>query len=95
LAEAWYNKGVVLVNLGRYEEALKANDKAIELKPDYANAWFNRACVYSVKGDKKKALYNLQKAIELDKSFKEKAKKGEDFKNLWNDEDFKKLVHNQ
>ena len=43
-------------------------------------------------GNKEKAMSDLEKAIELDKSRKEKAKKDEDFKNLWDDEDFKKLV---
>lgn len=57
-----------------------------------ANAWYNRACVYSIKGEKEKALSDLKKAIELDKSNKEKAKKDEAFKNLREDEDFKKLV---
>lgn len=90
--EAWYNKGVVLDNLGRHDEALKAYDKAIVLKPDFARAWYNRACVYSVKGEKEKALSDLKKAIELDVSCKEKAKTDEGFKNLWDDEDFKKLV---
>jgi tetratricopeptide (TPR) repeat protein len=35
----WYNKGNALVNLGRYEEALKAHEKAIVLKPDDAGDW--------------------------------------------------------
>ena len=90
--EAWSDKGVALGDLGRYEEELEAYDKAIELKPDYANAWFNRACVYARLGNKEKALSDLKKAIELDASNKEDAKKDKDFKNLRDDEDFKKLV---
>jgi tetratricopeptide (TPR) repeat protein len=35
---AWSNKGITLFNLGRLEEALKAFDKAIEIKPDFADA---------------------------------------------------------
>ncbi len=91
-AGAWWGKGAALDRLGRHEEALKAFDKAIELKPDDADARYNRACVYSIKGEKGKALSNLKKAIELDKSYKEKVKKDEDFKKLWDDEDFKRLV---
>ena len=89
---AWYNKGVALGKLGRYEEELKAYDKAIELKPDDDSAWYNKACYYSLRGDKENALKNLLKAIELDAKFKEEAKKDEDFKNLWDDEDFKKVI---
>ncbi|MEA2032655.1 MAG: tetratricopeptide repeat protein [Euryarchaeota archaeon] len=91
-AVAWYNRGGALGKLGRYEESLKACDKAIELKPDAANAWYNKACAYSLKGDKENALKNLSKAIDLDAEHREKAKSDEDFKNLWDDEDFKRIV---
>ena len=92
LAEAWANKGDALGGLGRYDEALKASEKAIELNPDLADAWYGLACVYSLKDDEENALKNLSKAIELNPKCKEDAKKDKDFKNLWDDEDFKKLV---
>ena len=91
-AEAWYNKGVTLAKLGRYDEALKAYDKAIEIKSDYAKAWYNKARMHSLKGNKENALKNLSRAIELDRKYKEDAKKDEDFKNLWDDEDFKRVT---
>jgi superkiller protein 3 len=37
--EAWYNRGISLDNLGRYEEAISSYDKAVEFKPDYHEAW--------------------------------------------------------
>ena len=91
-AKAWYNKAISLVKLDRHEEGLEAFDKTIELEPDFANTWFNRACVQSLLGNKKKALSDLEKAIELDAYNKEKAKTDEDFKDLWDDEEFKNLV---
>ena len=91
-ASAWDNRGAALGKLGRYDEALEAHNKAIELKPDYANAWYNKACIYSLKGDKENALKRLSKAIDLDAKFKEMAKSDDDFKNLWDDEDFKRIV---
>ena len=91
-ATAWNNRGIALGKLGRYEEALKACDKAIELKSDYATAWYNKACAYSLRGDKKNALKHLSKAIALDAKYKEKAKSDMDFKNLWDDDDFKRIV---
>ncbi|NQE52135.1 Photosystem I assembly protein Ycf3, partial [ANME-1 cluster archaeon GoMg3.2] len=91
-AEAWNNRGVALDDLGRYEEALKAFDKAIELKPDDASPWYNKACAYSLKGDKENALKHLSKVIALDAKSKEEAKSDADFKNLWDDEDFKRIV---
>jgi len=90
--EAWNNKGITLGKLNRHEEALKAFEKVIELKPDHASAWFNKACAYALKGDKKNALINLSQAVKLDVAFKGKAKIDEDFRTLWNDEDFKKLT---
>ncbi len=91
-ADKWYNKGVALADRGNYDKALQAYKKALEIKPNYDDAWFNRACIYSVKGEKEMALFDLKKAIGIDKSNKEEAKKEHDFENLWNDEDFKKLV---
>jgi len=41
-AEAWYNKGVALGQLGKDEEAIAAYDKAIKINPDYAEAWSNK-----------------------------------------------------
>ncbi|HHT9106229.1 MAG TPA: tetratricopeptide repeat protein [Candidatus Wujingus californicus] len=81
-----------LVELGRYEEALRAYDKVIELSPDAAVAWYSRACIYSLKNDKESILINLSKAIELNSEYKAKAQKGEAFKTLWADEDFKRIV---
>ena len=60
--------------------------------PDFAKAWYNKACVHSLKGDKENALKNLSRAIKLDRKNKEDAKKDEDFKNLWDDEDFKRIT---
>jgi len=34
-ADAWYNKGKALQNLGRYEEAIRCYDKVIEINPEY------------------------------------------------------------
>ena len=42
--------------------------------------------------NKGEGLSKLKKAIEIDPSWKEDAKKDEDFKRLWDDADFKKLV---
>jgi tetratricopeptide (TPR) repeat protein len=90
--EAYINWGWSLGKLGKHEEEMEKYEKARELKPDNAIVWFNIACVYSLQNNKKGALENLKKAIELKPAFKENAKKDEYFKNLWEDEDFKRLV---
>jgi len=59
-------KGAALVVLGRYEEALQAFDKAIELDPQYADAWNNKGVALYELGRYKEALQAYDKAIELD-----------------------------
>ena len=86
------NRGTVLGKLGRYNEAIEIYDNAIELKPDFAISWFERARIYSLMGNKQNAISDLEKAIEHYAILKDSAKIDEDFKNLWDDEDFKKLV---
>ena len=41
-AEAWYNKGIVLFDLDRYEEAVSAYDAATTINPQFAEAWYNK-----------------------------------------------------
>ena len=38
---AWYNKGLALNHLDKYDEAIKAFDKTIEIRPDDFGAWHN------------------------------------------------------
>jgi len=90
--DAWSNLGVTLIKLERYEEAFKAIFKAIELKPEDGAIWYNLACLYSLRGDKENALEKLHKATDLDKKFTTMAKFDVDFKNLWADEEFKRIV---
>jgi tetratricopeptide (TPR) repeat protein len=44
---AWYNKGVALYNLGKYDEAIKAYDMAIEINPRDTDAWNNKGSVFN------------------------------------------------
>ena len=40
--DAWSNKGVTLVALGRHEEALEAYNKAIDIKPGLHETWYSK-----------------------------------------------------
>jgi tetratricopeptide (TPR) repeat protein len=91
-ANAWDNKGYTLCKMGKHAEALEAFDKALNLKPNFSEAWYNKAYAYLLLKENKKVFNSLNKAIELDCSYKEKAKKDEDFKTLWDDPEFKKIV---
>ncbi|MFZ1314980.1 tetratricopeptide repeat protein [Methanothrix sp.] len=37
-ANAWYNKGSALDNMGKYDEAIRAYDEAIRIDPELAAA---------------------------------------------------------
>jgi tetratricopeptide (TPR) repeat protein len=39
---AWNNKGDALLNQGKYDEAIQAYDKAIQLDPKFAAVWNNK-----------------------------------------------------
>lgn len=90
--DVWGMQADALLKLGRYDEAISTYNKAVEIAPDYAGIIYNRGCAYCRKGDKVNALADLKKAISLNPQFKESAPKDEDFKSLWDDEDFKKLT---
>lgn len=77
---------------GDYDKAFSDVNKAIEIDPQYDTAWYNRACIYSIRGEKDQALSDLKRAITLNENNKDDAKEDKDFKDLWDDEDFKKLT---
>lgn len=84
--------GVYLMNLGKYEEALKLFDKAIEKSPDHAKILYFKAAIYQSMGDSDKSLEFLKKAIQKDKYFKILAQNDSDFENLREDKKFKLLT---
>jgi tetratricopeptide (TPR) repeat protein len=53
-AEIWFNKGNLLDDIGKYEEAVECYDKAILLNANVAEYWNNKAT----------SLYNLNKFEE-------------------------------
>ena len=65
-SDAWCGRGIALYISGRYEEALQACDKALELNPDNSKAWSNKGKVLRCLGRSEDALQAFDKAIELD-----------------------------
>lgn len=49
--EAYYYRGCARVNAAKYDEAIADFEKAVELKPDYADAYFNLGRTYYMKND--------------------------------------------
>lgn len=90
----WNNRGNVLGNLNRYQEALQSYDQALELKPDYDQAWYLKALVYSLQNNVDLAIENLTRAIKLNPECREAAKTDSDFDNIREEPKFKALIDN-
>lgn len=85
-------KTAVLSRLGRFDEAFLIINGILENAPNDPGSLYNRACLYSLQGDKINALADLERAIRLEAYFKEYARTDEDFKDLYDDEDFINLT---
>jgi tetratricopeptide (TPR) repeat protein/CHAT domain-containing protein len=69
LAEAWEAKAATLRNLGRYEEAIAASEKAIALQMHFvennAGFWLDQGCSLFDIGDFEAAIINYDKAVKI------------------------------
>ena len=60
--DAYFNKGLVLANQKKYDEAIECFEKVTEIAPEYPYAYYSLAMSYELKD-------NPQKAIEYYKSY--------------------------
>lgn len=90
--DVWGMKAGALAKLGKFDDAINSINKGLELAPDNPTGIYNRACIYCLKGDRTNALADLKKAVSINPSFKKQAIRDEDFKSLYDDEEFKKLT---
>jgi tetratricopeptide (TPR) repeat protein len=60
---AYYNRGLYFFNENKDQEAQNDFNKAIELKPDYADAYNNRGSLFIKQGKMEEALDDLNKAV--------------------------------
>ncbi|QWD90887.1 tetratricopeptide repeat protein [Polynucleobacter sp. MWH-Braz-FAM2G] len=63
------NRGNILIELGRSEEALLAYENAINLQPSYAEAHSNRGNVLQALGRYQEALTSYEKAVQIDPNY--------------------------
>jgi Flp pilus assembly protein TadD len=59
------NKGNAIGSYGKCDEAIKAFDKAIAKKPQYADAWNNKGSAFKLLGCTEEAKAAFSKAKEL------------------------------
>ena len=65
----WYGKGASLVLLGRYDEALRAIDKALDLNPRNEVAWLNKGNALTKMGRLVDALRCFNAAIKVNPKY--------------------------
>lgn len=58
-------RGNQLRAIRRYDEAIAAFDRTIEVNPGWPLAWFGRAASFDEKGDSERAVADYRKCIEL------------------------------
>ncbi len=63
LADAWYNKGIVLINQQNLTGALECMQKTVDLDPNFTAAWLKMGSLY-------RRLGNYDKALQALKEFK-------------------------
>ncbi|MBD5333711.1 MAG: tetratricopeptide repeat protein [Bacteroides sp.] len=62
---AYYNKGVILIQMGDLTSALQCFNKALELRPDFGEAYYNRGYIYLSLGNRDAAFNDLSRAGSL------------------------------
>ncbi|MGV8126211.1 MAG: tetratricopeptide repeat protein [Methanothrix sp.] len=67
--DVWFNKGFALSSLGKYDEAIQAYDKVIELKPDYVEAWSNKGNALYDQGKYDEAIQAYDEAIRFNPNY--------------------------
>lgn len=71
ILQAWFNKGVSLFRLGKYDDAIICFDKAIEINPRYKELWKMKYLALYNLNNKEEALECVEKLIEFDRYDKE------------------------
>jgi tetratricopeptide (TPR) repeat protein len=71
-ANYWIDKGCLLDNEGKYEEAISCFDKAIAINPQSATAWYNKGGILGFRFSKlQEEIACLDKALEINPQYKE------------------------
>ncbi|MBW0177951.1 tetratricopeptide repeat protein [Sediminibacterium sp.] len=69
--EAYMEKGFLLYDTKQTDKAISIFEKALEIRPTYADASYWLAKCFETKGEKDKAILQYQKALVLDPGIKE------------------------
>jgi tetratricopeptide (TPR) repeat protein len=70
LSAAWYNRGNVNLETGRYHQALSDYNRAIKYRMDHAEVYNNRGLARRNLGDLRGALHDFTMAVDMDSDFR-------------------------
>ena len=68
---SYFKKGLALINLKKYEDAIESYNRAIELDPNFKEAYLNKGIAKFNLNKNEDAIECLNKAIELDPNLEE------------------------
>jgi len=91
--EEHYQRGVAMMNLGRWDEARESLDKARKLAPKADHVHYALAALDCLTGEADSAMANLKVAIDLRPSNRYHARNDEDFAFLQEDPRFTELLY--
>lgn len=91
--EDHYQRGVAMMNLGRWDEARESLEKARKLAPKADHVHYALAALDCLTGEADSALSNLKIAIDLRSSNRYHARNDEDFNFLQEDPRFTELLY--
>lgn len=80
------------IDAKRIDESLNLFEKALEIDPGNASAWYNQSCAYALLNRTEESIESLKNAIKFDPSFKESIRNDEDFNQIRDNEEFKKIL---
>ena len=66
--QAWANKGLILKNMGRVDDALACYDRALGIQPNFVNGWYNKGVLLGSIGRYKTAKKCFKQVLTLDPS---------------------------
>ena len=92
-AEEHYQRGVAMMNLGRWDEARESLDKARKLAPKADYVFYAMAALDCLTGEAESAMENLKVAIQLRLENRYHARNDEDFAFLHEDPRFTELLY--
>ncbi len=64
--QGWIDLGDACFDANRYQEAIRAYQKALDINPQNANVWTDMGVMYRLSGKPREAIHAFDKAAEID-----------------------------